>query len=268
MSLSLCTLLAQDVIILKSGDEIKSKVLEINDREIKYKRFDNLDGPVISTLKTEVFMIKYQNGTKEVINSTAPVTGPENTTNTSSRPYVDPNPNRFGLYVNPLGFVQFGPMVGMEITRNSHLIIDGHARFSSAGVLMYEISRSSSGTAPYKISGLGVGGGLKYLSPSRIGGFYIGFLMEYGWQTQFYDKDESWEWQEDVNYFVTVANVGYKFRFSGGFYINTGALLGTAYVFKDEWYYTKSYYYNTARHDNGSKVKPFGMLEAGLGIEF
>jgi hypothetical protein len=133
---------------------------------------------------------------------------------------------------------------------------------------MYAISKSDEGEIPYKISGMGVGGGLKYLHPSRIGGFYAGFLMEYGWQTQYYGKDETWEWQEDVNYLVTMANVGYKFRFLSGFYINTGALLGTAYVFKDQWYYTRSYYYNTSKHNNDSQLKPFGMLEVAFGIEF
>lgn len=60
---------AQDVIILKTGDEIKSKVSEIGTTEIKYKKFDNLNGPVISILKSDVFMIKYENGTKDVFSN-------------------------------------------------------------------------------------------------------------------------------------------------------------------------------------------------------
>lgn len=57
---------AQDVIIKRSGDEIQSKVLEITSTEIKYKNFDHLDGPMRSVLKADVFMIKYENGTKEL----------------------------------------------------------------------------------------------------------------------------------------------------------------------------------------------------------
>jgi hypothetical protein len=60
---------AQDVITLKNGNEIKAKVAEISDTEIKYKRFDNLDGPTIVIAKNEVFIIKYENGTREVINA-------------------------------------------------------------------------------------------------------------------------------------------------------------------------------------------------------
>ena len=46
-----------DLIVLKNGDEIKAKVLEINDAEIKYKRCDNLNGPLIVINKWDVFMI-------------------------------------------------------------------------------------------------------------------------------------------------------------------------------------------------------------------
>jgi hypothetical protein len=55
---------AQDILIKRNGDELEVKVLEINLDEIRYKRFDNLEGPVISVAKSDVFMIKYENGTK------------------------------------------------------------------------------------------------------------------------------------------------------------------------------------------------------------
>ena len=58
---------SQDVIMKKNGDEIKSKVEELTDEVIKYKKFDNLEGPSYSIPKSEVFIIKYSNGTKEVI---------------------------------------------------------------------------------------------------------------------------------------------------------------------------------------------------------
>jgi len=60
---------AQDVITLKSGEEIEAKVTEISATEIKYKRFDNLDGPTIVIEKVQVFAINYENGTREVINT-------------------------------------------------------------------------------------------------------------------------------------------------------------------------------------------------------
>ena len=61
------SLFSQDVIIKKNGDEIQAIVKEITVSEIKYKRFDNPEGPLISIANNDVFMIKYQNGTTEVI---------------------------------------------------------------------------------------------------------------------------------------------------------------------------------------------------------
>ena len=56
----------QDIITKKNGDEIKAKVSEIGPTEIKYKQFDDHEGPTIAIPKTDVFMIKYENGTKDV----------------------------------------------------------------------------------------------------------------------------------------------------------------------------------------------------------
>lgn len=65
------TVMGQDVILLKDGTEIKAKVTEIGVQDIKYKKFENLEGPVYVLKKSDVFMITYENGQKEVIKSEA-----------------------------------------------------------------------------------------------------------------------------------------------------------------------------------------------------
>lgn len=57
---------AQDILTKKNGDELQVKVLEIGLSEIKYKSFDNLEGPTYSVPKAEIFSIKYKNGAKDV----------------------------------------------------------------------------------------------------------------------------------------------------------------------------------------------------------
>ncbi len=57
---------AQDLLTRRTGEEIQVKVLEITPAEIKYRRTDNPDGPLISVWRTDVFMIRYANGTKDV----------------------------------------------------------------------------------------------------------------------------------------------------------------------------------------------------------
>jgi len=60
---------SQDIIILNNGNEITTKLTEITPTELKYKKFDNIEGPTITILKSDVFMIKYSNGEKELIKS-------------------------------------------------------------------------------------------------------------------------------------------------------------------------------------------------------
>ncbi len=55
-----------DEIIFKDGTEMKAKVLEISSSEVRYKRCDMQDGPTYVAKRSEVFMIKYSNGTREV----------------------------------------------------------------------------------------------------------------------------------------------------------------------------------------------------------
>jgi hypothetical protein len=62
----MATVFAQDVITLKNGDEIKAKVQEVGLSDVKYKKYDNLTGPLYTLLKSEIFMIKYENGDKDV----------------------------------------------------------------------------------------------------------------------------------------------------------------------------------------------------------
>ena len=60
-------LFSQDVMVLKNSDEIKAKVVELTDLIIKYKKWENINGPTYNISKTEVLFIRYENGIKEVI---------------------------------------------------------------------------------------------------------------------------------------------------------------------------------------------------------
>jgi len=57
---------AQDIILKKDGSEIKAKVLEITDQQIKYKDFDFQSGPIRNINISEVFLVTYENGQREV----------------------------------------------------------------------------------------------------------------------------------------------------------------------------------------------------------
>ena len=59
---------AQDIITTKNGDEIKSKVVEITPEVVKYKKYGMDESPLVSIYKKDVFMIKYENGEKDLFN--------------------------------------------------------------------------------------------------------------------------------------------------------------------------------------------------------
>ena len=60
---------AQDTLSTRYGESILVKVIEVGTSEVKYKKLDNLNGPVFSMLKSDLLMIKYENGTKEDFSS-------------------------------------------------------------------------------------------------------------------------------------------------------------------------------------------------------
>lgn len=59
---------AQDKIYKTDNTIIESKVQEVGDAEIRYKKFSNLNGPVYSIKKEDVKMIVFENGEKEIYN--------------------------------------------------------------------------------------------------------------------------------------------------------------------------------------------------------
>lgn len=61
---------AQDVITKHDGEDIQAKILEVNQNEIKYKRSNNPDGPTFTISKSEVLMVRYADGSKDLFNTT------------------------------------------------------------------------------------------------------------------------------------------------------------------------------------------------------
>jgi hypothetical protein len=61
------TVFSQDTLIMKSGNLISSKIIEVSSDKIKYKRFDNPEGPVFIVNSTDVNIIKYKTGITDTI---------------------------------------------------------------------------------------------------------------------------------------------------------------------------------------------------------
>jgi len=174
--------------------------------------------------------------------------------------------SKFALSVNPLGFVQFGPLVNIEVGLTKSLVLNAHVRFTSVGLLSYAINYHEDGLE--KLSGIAFGGGLLNFFGKKRSKPYAGVLLEYEMLKKYYAKDDPWEWEQSDNTGVFVLNGGYRFRFKSGFFINTGAYLGAALT-SYTWEYTDPDYvpYEDKTYE-GIDITPFGMVEVTLGIEF
>ena len=66
-----------DLIIFNNGEEILVKVTLIDESSVRYHKCNNLSGPLYSIEKSDIFMIRYANGTKDVFGNKA-ITSPNN----------------------------------------------------------------------------------------------------------------------------------------------------------------------------------------------
>lgn len=90
---------SQDIILLKSSAIIKSKVIEVTDTELKFKNFDNLEGPTRVIAKSQVVSITYENGSVDNFQS---YLAPSEKKNEDTSDFAKIKPKSFG-----------GPRVGV-----------------------------------------------------------------------------------------------------------------------------------------------------------
>lgn len=217
----ICSLAAQDLIVLKDGSMIEAKVLEISPTEIRYKRFDNLDGPTVVVPAADVHSIRYENGKTEAVNADPKA---------KSKSFeMDPKKLYFALAADPSGFLMYGPFVMTEFSKN-HFNSQVYVSFPSVGLLV-----KADGF------GIGAGGSFNYLFHTKLGVIYLGGLFDYnGYKINMpglkrmqngkytdgkYDYPSDSLWQS--NYTLAI-NLGYKFIFSSGLYLTTGGNLGAS----------------------------------------
>ena len=75
---------AQDIIITTNAQKIDAKILEVSKSEIRYKEFDNLDGPVFILPIEDIVTIIYANG-KVVLYNQASAKGKEDAAKAKSQ---------------------------------------------------------------------------------------------------------------------------------------------------------------------------------------
>jgi hypothetical protein len=225
---------AQDMIVLTNGSIIEAKVEEISPAEVKYRRYDNLSGPLIIINKSDVLSIKYENGSTEILNSvqTAAILQPPMLqASLPTGPALDPNKLYFSLSFEPSGFIAGGPSLTGEFSKGNVNTLF-HASFPTLAV-----NSESNGF------GMGLGAGINYFWNSKIGGFYLGGMFEwnaYPYVNYYYHPYYTYNYYSDsytggyvpedvtAHNFIFALNTGYKFITKSGMYFRTGISAGVA----------------------------------------
>ena len=227
---------AQDMIVLLNGNMIEAKVEEITPIEIKYRRFDNLSGPLIVINKNEVFSIKYENGTVEVINSAGQQAAKP------AAPILDPGKLYTSFSLEPSGFIAGGPSASLEFSKGAFMS-SVHASFPSLA-----LNSTASGF------GFGAGGSLNYYWGGPIGGFFLGGTFEWNmfpYSYTVYNPYKTYDYITDSftgeyitektnsHSFIIALNAGYKFVLKNGIYFRTGVAAGMSLskFFSSGFYY-------------------------------
>ncbi|WP_461253815.1 hypothetical protein [Treponema sp. R8-4-B8] len=186
---------------MKDGNIIEAKVTEISSAEVRYKRFDHLDGPTIVLSANNVLSIRYENGKVEKI-SAVPIDGPKTAQDVTQKiTAIDHNKFIFGINANPGGALGYilsgsnagGPGINIEL---------GKGNFNTEINLMIPIFGGFIGLVTFN-----------GFLPSKIGGFYLGGGIGLG--VRF------------LNLNLPIGlNIGYKFVTKSGLYFRTGGFLG------------------------------------------
>jgi len=158
---------AQDIILKQDGSEIKTKVLEITDQQVKYKMFDFQEGPTRNINKSEVFMITYENGQKEVfnkLNETNTYLSKQQVTKNKKRTIfgldtgfggsfdVDSNGKKsktwsasaFGMRVTH----QFNPYFGIDFVKMNWIIEIGPSKDHNPWIMRFQLTPGIRGNTP------------------------------------------------------------------------------------------------------------------------
>lgn len=216
---------AQDIVILKNGTSIDAKVLEVDDNSIRYKKFDNPEGPTYTAKKESISEIRYKNGTKETFNNAQKRLSPDKDPN--SIWWTKARETKLGFWMDPLGCAQWGPMVGMSIRMGMNFDVKAHMRiYHSEFPLAEGFNRNN-----FK-NGVGFGLEFSKLFATTHGNWHTGLLFETAAFESYEERDYHDEYYHyntlDFALYTIAATGGYTLRFSNRFFIDFSLQTGVS----------------------------------------
>ncbi len=233
-----------DVVYLKNGSIVRGTIIEqIPNESIK---IETSDGSVFVFKMSDVEKI-----TKEQAPSSKPA---KNETHSPSAPMASSY-----LVLNPLGFLQFGPMVDLEFKVTPKLYALAHLRLQGLGLLAHILAYDE--MAYWSTA---VGGGVRYFftSEGTPNAPYVGFAGEIGYNPYYGDLAYPLSaYHGSAVYFTVAANGGYRWRFEK-FIVNVGGYLGVAPTVFSQWSYDAA---PSVMYDGTLDTTFVAMVELSIG---
>ena len=193
------------------------------------------------------------------------------------------NFQRWAVHSNVLGFLQFGPVISGEYDLTRDIGFTLHARFTSLGALTPILHEADidEGGRPDKFSGFAFGGGPLWFFDTKKDKAYAGLLFEYEFSNVLYMEDYVNEWSRDNRKLIFMLNAGYRFRFGEklipgpyrqfdrfireNFFLNAGIYAGAE---KNNYAWRPASSEIGTPDNVGKEIRPFGMIEISVGMEF
>jgi len=264
---------AQDIVILKNGTSVDAKVIEVDDNSVRYKKFNNPDGPTYTAKKETISEIRYKNGSKEIFNQ-AKATSPDK--NPNSVWWTKARETKLGFWMDPLGLAQWGPMAGVVIRMGTNFDIKAYVRYYNGEFPLndetfdnykyYYYDDYYHDGKGYFDQGFGLGLEFSKLFATTHGNWHAGFLAEiatiqadhsysFGYSDRYAKNNDSYSYN---NYYTTYSGVvidlpitqyifaltgGYTLRFNNRFFIDFSLQSGVILQILED---TEPYFYGDA----------------------
>jgi hypothetical protein len=262
---------AQDIISMKNGTREEANVLEIDETTVRYKKFNNPEGPTYTAKKETISEITYKNGTKENFDNKPQELSPEK--NPNSVWWTKSKETKLGFWMDPLGFAQWGPMLGVSIRVGSNFDVKAHVRYYNVDFPLnketfddykYEYYGYKYGYPQYHpgffVQGFGIGLEFSKLIATTHGNWHTGFLFEiatiefndsfgFSYEDRCSYSDNSLTKLGDaildlsVTQYIFALTGGYTLRFNNRFFIDFSLQSGVILQILED---TKPYFYGDA----------------------
>jgi hypothetical protein len=247
---------SQDILYTLTGNKLQAKVVEINTTDIKYKDFANIDGPTYVISKADIVLIRYSNGSTDIINPDAPELLPkkpepppavvENKRKTPEKPKMNIyylNNNLLSINAMALANGDVTLMYDREFA-NQHIglsVLGGYNFNSRMGGLNAAIVDSRDGAKKHYDAGLGINFMPK--TTKRVQ-YFVGLLgkyMSYSYKNVIDTTNNQLKYENAKGFqFALMITNGWTYRISPNFNFKLFGAFGVPVNYPELNYYSTS----------------------------